>query len=103
VQELRDDADLKSARATSSSEAARVLEDSYGVKWLHVGTRTVGKVSGHKGSLEFESIVWHPIVSMRLLQGASIPDATGLVLVAGEHRPLWHPEPGVDHPRFSGA
>lgn len=101
MQEVRDSSDYEHSSWTRASEAIGLLEDSRGVVWLINNGRPVGSIYGQKKELEFGSITWHPTVALCLLQGMSVPQATGLVLEAGVHRPVWHPRPGVDGVRFT--
>lgn len=100
MQGVRDPGDHESAGGARADEAARVLEDPRGVRRLFVRERCIGRVQ-KLDPLEPGVIVWDHAVALRLLQGESIPNVTGLMLVDGEHRPWWHPEPGVDAPVFS--
>lgn len=104
MQALRNVRDQQSAVRTESSEASGILEDTEGVVWLFARGRRVGRVSlvlaCGESPLHFDSIVWDHVVALRLLQGETVPNVTGLMLTAGTHRSPWHPEPGVDRPIF---
>ncbi len=103
MQEVRDPSHHEGSGAAITRRPHRLLEDSHGVVWLLVRDCPVGRVRGVQDLLRFDSITWCPAIALRLLQGTTIPEATGLVLLEGEHRPAWHPEPGVNNPFFSLA
>ena len=102
MQTLRNFGDQQGSSGAGTSEATRLLEDPNGIKWLFVRERRIGRVIGD-GPFQFASIVWDHVIALRLLQGETIPKVTGLMLLSGEHRPFWHPEPGVEHPLFSAG
>jgi hypothetical protein len=83
-----------------ADRAKRFLEDPDGVAWLLSDGRRIGRVRGEiTTSVDID---WVHEVALLLLQGASIPYVTGgLSLVAGAHRPPWHPRPGIDGAVFS--
>lgn len=93
-------ADHEAAGGAGADEAERLLETPDGT-WLVNEGLVIGRVHGRKAAFEYKSIEWHPIVALKILQGMPVPQATGLTLVAGRHRPVYHPRPGVDGPRFS--